>query len=609
MAIINGTNDSETIKGTSSGDNISGKMGNDTLRGLSGNDTLFGNEGNDTLIGGGGKDSLTGGPGADKFKYLRFADSKGANVDLIRDFSAAQGDKVDLTALGPASLQSSYKPSFSGLQAVFKYDATTDVTTLSYYQGSSTPVFQLKFAGHVSYSEAAFLGISIPINGTGGDDNLAADTDGSIINGGTGDDFIFGDFNGAVDYLFGDAGSDFIFADGHDRVFGGTGSDLIVVSNTDELIGEFNGGNGSDLLILHLELEGGVLNAATGELVDASGQLLFTFSGIESFQTGGVTTFIGSDRAEQVTAGADHIFTQSDVTLFGNGGADRLFAGEGNDTLNGGAGNDTIDGNIGEDTAVFSGNHTDYIITVDPSYLLDPFFATATVQHIGGGSDGTDTLTNVEFLEFADGTFSITAFLPPSPPPTGGDDLIVGTENADTIDLLSGNDTYFGLGGNDKILGGDGNDDIRGGDGKDLVSAGPGSDRVLGEEGDDALNGNGGADQLFGGAGADTIHGGQQGDSLFGDEGDDFLYGDRGDDWLDGGAGNDRINGGDGIDTVNAGGFFDAFNLTAGPNGSTILTDNNGFEGQDTLIGIERIDFFDGYYDVATKTFVPDIII
>jgi Ca2+-binding RTX toxin-like protein len=610
VTIMNGTSASETIKGTSSADTISGKTGNDTLYGLSGNDTLLGNEGNDALIGGGGEDTLVGGAGADTFRYLRFADSTGSNVDLIQDFSASQGDKVDLTALGVASLESAYKPSFSSLQAVFSYDSTTDVTTLSYYQGSSTPVFQLEFTGHVTYSSAAFPGISKPINGTGGDDDLSADVGGSIINGGTGNDFIFGDFNGAVDYLYGDAGDDFISADGHDHIFGGAGSDFIIVDNVDELSGEIDGGDGSDLLMLQLGDEG-ILNATTGELVDPSGRVLFTFTGIESFQTGGITTFIGSDAAEQVTAGADHIFIQDDVTIVGNGGADRIFSGEGNDTLSGGAGDDIIDGNVGEDTAVFSGNHTDYIITVDASYLLDPFFATATVEQVGGVGDGIDTLTNIEFLQFADGTFAITDFLPPSPAPTAGDDIIVGTANADTIDLLGGNDTYLGLGGNDKILGGEGSDDIRGGDGNDQISAGAGSDIVSGDAGNDAINGNGGADWLLGGAGGDTIHGGQDGDSLFGEDGDDFLFGDAGDDRLDGGTGNDHIDGGGGFDTVGLSGFFDEFTIAAGTGGSIILTATSPSvsSGQDTLVGIERIEFFDGYYDVATSTFIPDFIV
>jgi Ca2+-binding RTX toxin-like protein len=609
MAIMTGTNTSETIKGTSSDDIISGKLGNDSLYGLSGNDSLFGNEGNDTLVGGGGKDTLTGGSGADTFQYLRFDDSKGPKVDLITDFNPAQGDKVDLTAFGPAALESEFKPSYGSLQAVFTYDAATDVTTLSYYQGSSTPVFQVQFTGHVTYSEAAFPGIVKPVNGTGGDDDLGAGAGGSIVNGGTGDDFLFGDFNGAIDYLYGDAGADTIFADGHDHVFGGAGSDFIVVDSDEGPAGEINGGDGSDILVMELDVGGGVLDIAAGKLVDAGGQVLFTFSGIESFQTGGTTTIIGSDAAEQVTAGADGSFTQNDVSVFGNGGADRIFSGEGNDTLSGGAGDDTIDGNVGNDTAVYSGNHTDYIITVDASYFLDPFFATATVQQIGGGGDGTDTLTNVEFLQFADGTFSIADFLPPSPPPTAGDDIIIGTANADTIDLLGGNDTYLGLGGNDKILGGNGNDDLRGGDGNDQVSGGAGSDTISGDAGKDSLNGNGGADSLSGGAGNDTIHGGLDGDTLFGEDGDDFLFGDAGNDWIDGGAGNDQIDGGDGVDTVNAGGFFDEFTITAGANGSTVLTDSNGFDGQDTLVGVERIDFFDGTYDVATGTFTPDFLV
>jgi Ca2+-binding RTX toxin-like protein len=608
MANMQGTAGPETISGTSSADSIDGNAGNDVLHGLAGNDILDGDKGNDILVGGAGKDTLIGGPGADTFKYWGFSASRGTTVDLIKDFSTAQGDKVDLTALGPAALESAYKPSFSSLQAVFSYNATTDVTTLSYYQGSSTPVFQVKFTGHVTYSEAAFPGISSPINGTAGDDDLSAGPGGSIVNGGAGDDFIFGDFNGAVDFLFGDAGGDVIFADGHDHVFGGVGSDFIVVDNTDDLAGEINGGDGSDILVLQLSDEGTV-DAAGGRVTDTGGRLLFTFTGIESFQTGNMTTFIGSDRAEQVTAGAEGTFTQSDVTLFGNGGADLIFSGEGNDRLSGGAGDDTIDGNVGDDTAVFSGNHTDYIVTVDASYLLDPFFATATVQQVGGGGDGTDTLTNVEFLEFADGTFSITAFLPPSPPPTEGDDIIVGTANADSIDLLGGSDTYLGLGGNDNILGGKGNDDIRSCDGNDQVSAGAGSDTVSGGAGRDSINGNGGADWIEGGAGNDTIHGGLDGDVIFGDEGDDFLFGDAGDDWLDGGTGNDQINGGDGSDTVNVVGFFDEFAITAGPNGSTVLTDNVGSGGQDALVGVEFIDFFDGVYDVATNTFVPDSLI
>jgi len=66
--------------------------GNDQLDGGAGNDTLYGNGGNDILIGGAGNDELYGGTGADRFAFS----GAGQGADLIRDFSAAEGDRFDL---------------------------------------------------------------------------------------------------------------------------------------------------------------------------------------------------------------------------------------------------------------------------------------------------------------------------------------------------------------------------------------------------------------------------------------------------------------------------------------------------------------------------------
>ena len=90
--------------------------------------------GDDVLIGGGGKDTLTGGAGADTFKYLRFADSSGRERSISsQDFEASaigagsvSGDFLDLTALGTAIIGPRTMPSFTGLQAVFSYNAATD---------------------------------------------------------------------------------------------------------------------------------------------------------------------------------------------------------------------------------------------------------------------------------------------------------------------------------------------------------------------------------------------------------------------------------------------------------------------------------------------------
>ena len=62
--------------------------------------TLIGNSGNNVLIGGGGADILTGGGGADSFVF-RQGDLLTAvqTTDHITDFSRAEGDKIDFTAL------------------------------------------------------------------------------------------------------------------------------------------------------------------------------------------------------------------------------------------------------------------------------------------------------------------------------------------------------------------------------------------------------------------------------------------------------------------------------------------------------------------------------
>jgi hypothetical protein len=75
---------------------------NDMLTGTEGANKLNGLAGNDTLIGGLGKDSLTGGVGADVFKFNSVNDSSTLpkQADTITDFKHAQGDKIDLSAIG-----------------------------------------------------------------------------------------------------------------------------------------------------------------------------------------------------------------------------------------------------------------------------------------------------------------------------------------------------------------------------------------------------------------------------------------------------------------------------------------------------------------------------
>ena len=89
---------------------------------------------------------------------------------------------------------------------------------------------------------------------------------------------------------------------------------------------------------------------------------------------------------------------------------ENAIGGSGNDTitgnvadnhLTGGAGNDVMDGGSGTDTAVYTGNLADYsqVHNVDGSW---------TITDLRSGSpDGTDTLRNVEQLQFNDGVVAI----------------------------------------------------------------------------------------------------------------------------------------------------------------------------------------------------------
>ena len=93
----------------------------------------------------------------------------------------------------------------------------------------------------------------------------------------------------------------------------------------------------------------------------------------------------------------DNIITGNtgDNTLSGAGGNDTLNGGGGNDNLVGGAGNDALDGGPGFDVANYSGNAAAYTVAFNGT--------TATVTDTRGGSpEGTDTVTNVGTLHFAD---------------------------------------------------------------------------------------------------------------------------------------------------------------------------------------------------------------
>ena len=95
----------------------------------------------------------------------------------------------------------------------------------------------------------------------------------------------------------------------------------------------------------------------------------------------------------------------------GGAGSDIITGNIANNKLTGGAGNDTLDGVSGTDTAVYSGPSTSYQVTQnsDGSWKV--------VDLRPNSPDGTDTLKNIEYLQFSDSTVALGTVQPPPPPP------------------------------------------------------------------------------------------------------------------------------------------------------------------------------------------------
>ena len=171
-----------------------------------------------------------------------------------------------------------------------------------------------------------------------------------------------------------------------------------------------------------------------------------------------------------------------------------------------------------------------------------------------------------------------------------------GTDLAERINALGGNDTVWGDGGHDTIEGGSGSDFLHGGDGNDLVTDAQGDDMLWGDAGNDTLDGGAGIDLLFGGRGDDVVRGGLGADALDGGLGDDVLYGDSGaltpQDFagvtiqvMDATGGADVMDGGDGDDTLYGGGGDDVMD---GAEGDDVLVGGLGNDGMAGGFGNDR---------------------
>ncbi|HEX5841060.1 MAG TPA: VCBS domain-containing protein, partial [Pseudomonas sp.] len=160
----NNTNQHDLVFGNDLDDALTGRLGGDLLVGGAGNDSLNSGAGNDTLIGGTGNDTLTGSTGADTFV---FGETGAPNLDTVLDYSFAEGDKLDLSALLDSN--------FSGGSQVSDF--------VQLVQAGSNITVQVDADG--TANGAAFTDIALLSNiGTAGLDQVRAwfgDTDHTLV--------------------------------------------------------------------------------------------------------------------------------------------------------------------------------------------------------------------------------------------------------------------------------------------------------------------------------------------------------------------------------------------------------------------------------------------
>jgi serralysin len=96
---------------------------------------LAGGDGNDVLDGGAGADILIGGAGADTFVFAKdmiTPASLATSTDAIKDFSAAAGDMIDLSAIDAISSTSANEAfTWIGSQSFHKVAGELRFTTVS----------------------------------------------------------------------------------------------------------------------------------------------------------------------------------------------------------------------------------------------------------------------------------------------------------------------------------------------------------------------------------------------------------------------------------------------------------------------------------------------
>lgn len=348
--------DVEGITGSAFNDHLSGDGLGNTLSGLSGNDRISGGAGNDWLMPGEGHDTVDGGAGTDMASFVDLAQGGVLNLSTGR---AASGGYTDVLVNIENITGTIYGDFIQGdgganlLRGMGDYDwiiGTAGADTIDGGTGRDM----------ISYVYAT-SGVTVDLGNGRGLAGLAQGDTYINVERATGSIY--------PDLFYGSAGEDdFRGLGGYDWFVGsGGGRD------------RYDGGSGLDT-VSYVTAPSGVtasLQLGYGTRGDALRDL---YTDIERLSGSSFDDILFGDWGRNVLRGM-----WGEDRLYGYGGVDRLY---------GGGSDDYLDGGASWDLALFDEERAAYTITTVGRITY--------VDRIASGGEGTDTLVNIEALQFAD---------------------------------------------------------------------------------------------------------------------------------------------------------------------------------------------------------------
>jgi len=374
-----------------------------------GNDILNGSFLNDTLRGGAGADRLRGGEGNDTASYE--GSNLGVTVNLLTN-TATGGHAAGDT--------------FSSIENIIGTNLGDTMT------GDAA----------ANFIDGAF-GFDT-IDGGGGDDFIFGRDGGGLLRGGAGNDRVDG--GAENDIIFGGTGNDELrVGDGTNEAYGQDGNDVLLgASGNDRLSGgagadNINGVTGNDIL------DGGsgadFMTGTTGAsryYVDNVGDQVFDFGsndGDRAFTSISYTLAFGSEIerfSTTNTAGTGAINltgNEFDQSIYGNAGANVIDGKAGRDTMTGYGGNDTYFVDSAHDDVVEAANRGSDKVLTAVSYTLT---SGSEIELFTTTDSAATTAINLNGNALAQTIHG-----------NNGANVINGREGSDTLRGFGGADTFY----------------------------------------------------------------------------------------------------------------------------------------------------------------------